>query len=389
MSEILNSAITACRKAPSFFCKFISPNDSGATGAHQSGFYIPKNSISLLFDTPGIKGDNKDKYVKIKWQDDFYTDSRFIYYGKGTRNEYRITRFQKGFPFLSDEYMGDLFVLVKLSEYDYLAYVLDNDEDIENFLSVFNMTPTDTNRLIENNIVYTEEDMLRESFATYISKLEIDFPSTQEISKSARNMYYKCGHNAKGITENPDKELVKWMEVEYNLFKAIEADRYRSVISSPFKSIDNLIECANTLLNRRKSRAGKSLEHHLSEIFTQNHIPFTSQGITEGNKRPDFIFPGIKEYHDPNFIINNLIFLGAKTTCKDRWRQILNEADKIKVKHLFTLQQGISQNQLREMYDNNVILVVPETYRKTFPKEYQDKIMNLYSFIMYVKETSC
>lgn len=54
----------------------------------------------FLFDTPGVKGENKDKMVKVKWQDDFTTDSRFIYYGQGTRNEYRITRFGKGFPFL-------------------------------------------------------------------------------------------------------------------------------------------------------------------------------------------------------------------------------------------------------------------------------------------------
>jgi hypothetical protein len=30
--------------------------------------------------------------------------------------------------------------------------------------------------------------------------------------------------------------------------------------------------------------------------------------------------------------------LGAKTTCKDRWRQVLTEAIKIPHKHLFTLE---------------------------------------------------
>lgn len=49
------------------------------------------------------------------------------------------------------------------------------------------------------------------------------------------------------------------------------------------------------------------------------------------------------------FPANKLVFLGAKTTCKDRWRQVLNEADRIETKYLFTLQQGISKNQLREM----------------------------------------
>jgi len=47
------------------------------------------------------------------------------------------------------------------------------------------------------------------------------------------------------------------------------------------------------------------------------------------------------------------------TTCKDRWRQVINEADRIPEKHLFTLQPTISKNQLREMTDEKVHLVVP------------------------------
>ena len=52
--------------------------------------------------------------------------------------------------------------------------------------------------------------------------------------------------------------------------------------------------------------------------------------------------------------------LVVKTTCKDRWRQILNEADRIPVKHLFTLQEGVSVNQFQEMCESNVRLVVPK-----------------------------
>ena len=43
------------------------------------------------------------------------------------------------------------------------------------------------------------------------------------------------------------------------------------------------------ILNRRKSRAGKALENHLSELFDIWKISYTSQGITEQNKKPDFI----------------------------------------------------------------------------------------------------
>ena len=36
--------------------------------------------------------------------------------------------------------------------------------------------------------------------------------------------------------------------------------------------------------------------------------------------------------------------LAVKTTCKDRWRQILNEADKIHQVHLFTLREFLWLN---------------------------------------------
>lgn len=51
--------------------------------------------------------------------------------------------------------------------------------------------------------------------------------------------------------------------------------------------------------------------------------------------------------------------LAVKTTCKDRWRQVLNEADKINNIHLFTLQEGVSLTQFREMQSAGVKLVVP------------------------------
>lgn len=92
-------AIQAVLSGQRAYCKFLAANDTGLTGGHQAGIYISKPSIPILFDEPGIKGTNKEKWVKVKWQDGIETDTRFIYYGKGTRNEYRITNF--GAVFLS------------------------------------------------------------------------------------------------------------------------------------------------------------------------------------------------------------------------------------------------------------------------------------------------
>jgi type II restriction enzyme len=50
------------------------------------------------------------------------------------------------------------------------------------------------------------------------------------------------------------------------------------------------------------------------------------------------------------------------------------------VKHLFTLQQGISRQQLEEMYAQNIVLVVPKKHLSSFPKEFQEKILDLKKF---------
>lgn len=369
------------------FCKFLSANDTGATGGHQAGIYIPKSSAKILFSEPGQKGENKDKWVKVKWQDDFITDTRFIYYGKGTRNEYRITNFGKDFPFLTTEYTGALFVFIKENEECYLGYMLNSEDDIETFLSAFGLNPTETNCLIDTEKIQpeTHEQIAIQEF---ISSLEIDFPSSEIMSAAARNIQNRAYDHIEYIQTNPDRKLIEWTNMEYTLFRALEYARYGDLITKGFTSVDEFVKVANMVLNRRKSRAGKSLEHHLSAIFDGNNIEYTAQAVTEGNKKPDFIFPSQEAYHDIRFSDNNLISLAAKTTCKDRWRQILNEANRLKdrPKYLCTLQQGISGAQMDEMQAENVILVVPKPYIKTYPVDRQERIWTIGRFVKYVQE---
>lgn len=388
-NDILQAATESVNRSRLAFCKFISANDAGKTGGHQSGFYIPKKSSALLFSEPGVKGELKDRMVKIKWQDDFETDSRFIYYGQKTRNEYRITRFNRGFPFLKDEFVGDLLIINQLVDDYYEAYVISGDENIDSFLSSFGISPSETNGFIPvKGRQLSVEEKLQSIFDEFIKTIDDIFPATSKIAEYARTAFLRANSiNFIDNSINPDNHIINWIDTEYKLFKVIEAYIYRNNLQKPFATVDELVEFANTVLNRRKSRAGKSLEHHLSEIFRTFSLTFTPQARTEQFKKPDFIFPGVTEYHHKNFSQEKLVFLAAKTTCKDRWRQILNEADRIPVKHLFTLQQGISKNQLDEMYQHNVVLVVPENYRGCFPKDYRSKILNLSAFIQLVSIT--
>ncbi len=370
-------------RARAAWCRYITANDTGMTGAHQAGFYVPKSASKILFDEPCQKGENRDKMVKIRWQNDFETDSRMIYYGQGTRNEYRITRFGKNFPFITDENTGNLLVLAKHTDDEYSAFVLSSDEDIDGFFAYFNLSPTDTNRLIDTKEI-NKEQRIEELLQKFIDQHD-SFPETRQMALGARICYNEANRlDANAYKTRPDEILLGWYETEYKLYKGLENKIYSDIIKAPFVDVESFVNTANEVLNRRKSRAGKSLEHHLSDIFIHNNLIFESQAVTEDNKKPDFLFPNAKCYHNLLFPADDLIVLGAKTSCKDRWRQVLTEANRVEYKYLFTFQGGISRNQLREMKNEKLKLVVPRANIKSFPKEFQSEICDLSGFINIV-----
>ena len=78
--------------------------------------------------------------------------------------------------------------------------------------------------------------------------------------------------------------------------------------------------------------------------------------------------------------------LGAKTTAKDRWRQVLEEADRIERKHLITLEGAISENQTNEMMSRKLQLVVPEEIHASYSESQQKWLFTMEDFLNEVKE---
>ncbi|WP_210211312.1 type II restriction endonuclease [Mesorhizobium sp. M2A.F.Ca.ET.043.05.1.1] len=113
--------------------------------------------------------------------------------------------------------------------------------------------------------------------------------------------------------------------------------------------MDGFLAFSLSVQNRRKSRAGQSLEHHLEALFQARSIRFSRGAETENRNRPDFLFPGHAEYTDSGFSPDLLTMLESKSTLKDRWRQVLPEAARIPSKHLLTLEPAISENQTDQM----------------------------------------
>ncbi|QJR81075.1 hypothetical protein CA267_009930 [Alteromonas pelagimontana] len=148
--------------------------------------------------------------------------------------------------------------------------------------------------------------------------------------------------------------------------------------------VDEFIKFSLSVQNRRKSRAGHSFENHIEEILIRNSLNFIRGGKTEGKQTPDFLFPGQEAYYDQNFPDGRLRVLAAKTSCKERWRQVLAEANRVSLKHLMTLEPAISVDQTTQMKDMGLQLIVPTVIQRTYTSSQRDYLI---SFGTFIKET--
>lgn len=145
--------------------------------------------------------------------------------------------------------------------------------------------------------------------------------------------------------------------------------------------VDGFIRFSLGVQNRRKSRMGHSLENHLAAVLDCYGLPFERGAITEHGQKPDFLFPNAAVYSAAPAGDAGLLMLGAKSTCKDRWRQVLAEAAKIPRKHLLTLEPGISEPQTSQMDAAALQLVVPLSIHGTYTAEQRAWLWSLGQFI--------
>ncbi|MDI4665400.1 type II restriction endonuclease [Xanthobacter autotrophicus] len=382
-----------------WYIKRLSANDTLANNAHQAGPYIPKSFLFRVFpqlDTSEVK--NPDAHF------DLYIDSHVDYrrvravyyngkrYGDGTRDESRLTNFGgRTSALLDPESTGALAVF---------AFLLDDAGQANECHVWVSRHPTEED-LVEERIGPVEPGQLvvwepgigREMPSLLVpaprtscrlSSDEISpawlekFPSGEEIIRKAVEL-----RSATGL--NPDARLMRRRVCEFEVFQSIEEAYFLPRISAGFPSIEAFISQAHAILQSRKSRSGNSLELHARQIFIEEGLrslqDFQHRPRIENGKIPDFLFPSKTAYEDADFPATRLRMLAAKTTCKDRWRQVLNEADRIPVKHLLTLQEGVSEGQFREMKEAGVQLVVPTGLHDSFPENVRPNLVSFEEFI--------
>nr|WP_282188688.1 type II restriction endonuclease [Brucella tritici] len=149
--------------------------------------------------------------------------------------------------------------------------------------------------------------------------------------------------------------------------------------------VDGFLSFSLSVQNRRKSRAGYAFAHHVEAVLKAHKIAYKREATTEKRNAADFLFPDEASYANPAFPAENLRMLAVKTTCKDRWRQVLAEANRISEKHLLTLEPSISRTQTSEMQAQSLQLVLPKSIHTTYHTDQQEWLMNIGEFLGMVR----
>ena len=393
------------RRHSLWFSKRLSANDTQATGGHQAGFHIPKRIIFTAFpagDSPDEE--NPDAWFDLHIDSHGYSKSvRATWYDNrlrgGTRNETRVTSLGgKESALLDQDNTGALVVF---------AFMLESDKDAGQCHAWICRSAMEED-LAENHLVGPIEPGKYALWSPHYEEIPSQFPAPQqsveehlqtqlelppEWLKNFPSTSELAGRMVQVVSfadvPDPDRRLKQRCDGEYELFLSVEEATELPVIRTGFPGVDEFVERANSVLQRRKARAGRSLELHVREILEEEGLEsgtdFEHGVESEPGRRPDFLFPSRERYLDMDFPADRLRMLAVKRTCRDRWRQILNEADRIPLKHLLTLQDGVSGNQFQEMVESGVQLVAPEPLIKCYPKEIRNRLMTFGDFIREVK----
>lgn len=381
--------------------KILSPVEVNTAKSHQHE-YNGVNSLKKLFGTERRTFPAQFIYLddeKIITDNRTITDNGFLTWYDARENHPHRSEFRMYFTSTSVSSItsaGDVIFICLKSNSQVLVIVAEGKSTICNQLkwlfgiessksfSVRNDLSHDKLNFIAQTILeqigirieYSEEFYLEEM----INRFGVQFPKTYIFSAYARETLPEVQP-----LDNPDFVLMKWLEREELLFHTFEKYLVSLKLQEGFgDNVEQFFQFALSALNRRKSRAGHSLENHVEILLSARNIKYERNCITENRSKPDFIFPSALAYHSLNFDKRNLTMLGVKSTCKDRWRQVLSEADRIDEKHLLTLEAAISGYQLQEMQARNLQLVVPTLIHETYSEEYRSKLMSVDNFIELV-----
>lgn len=371
--------------------KRLSANDTGATGSNQVGPYVTRSVVDRVFSEMlhlrDAENPKTSVHVTFASHATPQQDVTLTWYNNrfrgGTRNEFRLTGWGgRSSPIQDPDSTGSL-ALFAFSRHTEFRMACD----------VWLCRDIAEEEVAESSLGAVEPGEMAVLFVPGGAAPAVQDTLDSLLIPAAWHGQFPIAHDlvAESVRRVPDDGsgidglLIRRRDTEFDLFRQLEDTVALPRIREGFHSLDEFIQFAGSLTNRRKARSGRSLELQVVELLQRQGVHFEHGAVIEGGKRPDFLFPSVRAYEDPSTPPGRLSMLAVKTTCKDRWRQILNEAARIPRKHLLTLQEGVSEGQYAEMEEAQVVLVVPAPLHDKYPRSVRSHLLTLQDFVDHVR----
>lgn len=406
------------RDSDLLFVKKLSRNDTSWAddpGKHQAGFYIPRPIREAGF-FPSLQVENTDKphifsaEVSVLWPQTGETtlSSMRHYSNKGT--ETHFTRLPK---ILFRELTPASLLLTgrlrgPIAGCGWWTVILDSaGEEAELLETILDLGVDFHHQLFPasqlEKATQGRQDELEElidQFRTAIRNGTLEalvagyavIPDPATIANQARTQWLQANgfpaFDPWRIPAPGDAIMEISREIEYRIYRQHElrrrASELLSVLVGPddlpativrsYPKIDGLFLSAS---QQRKTRAGRSFEHHIAAALKTGDIKFVEQAVT-GGRRPDFVMPDLKQLGTSKRAYGDALVLAAKTTLRERWKQVSSERLNCDV-FLATVDDRVAATSIQEMAEAGIRLVVPESLKASDEAYYQGQ-QNVLSF---------
>jgi len=232
----------------------------------------------------------------------------------------------------------------------------------------------ETDQLIEELTAALEAGSLQ-SFIATVSKM----PAPGVLAAEAQRAYMaQQGIETLDPYEMPspgDAIMQISRDIEYALYKRAEI-RYRAaevvrivaeggtdVVASIVRSFPKLDALFLSASQQRKTRAGRSFEHHIARVLHDGRIRHEEQAVT-GGRRPDFVLPSVAILTSMTRSFDDAMILSLKTTLRERWKQVPMEKFRCEL-FLATVDDRVSSEAVDGMHAQGIHLVVPESLKSS------------------------
>jgi hypothetical protein len=368
----------------------------------QGGVYIPAEVRTSDFFPPTqarnpAKPDVHDADIIIDWlAEGASTTSRLVHYSeKGAEGQ--LTRVPKE-PF-AELSPASLFLLGETGGKDnirtYWATVLDSESREAALIeTLFDLDASFHHHFFQPRkqlaLPLDHSEQLIHELTAALAKGALDqfiataaqLPASQHLAALAQAEYLDRSGlqtlNPFVIASPGDAVMEISRDIEYSLYKQAEmrhraADVLRILLcagkSLPEIAVRAYPQLGATFLSasqHRKSRAGRSFEHHIERLLRDGGLRYTAQAVT-GGRRPDFVMPDIARLKKGS--PQKALVLSAKTTIRERWKQVTLEQFDGGL-FLATVDDRVSAESIADMARLGICLVVPESLKRSVETDY-------------------